>query len=122
MDDLVTWLLAQIAEDERVARKAGREINAWGGSWISWVDSIEHRSIIESEHMSDLMESYGPARVLAECKAKRRLISFANDAAADADRSIRSEWCADPALQETLLALLALPYAGRPGYREEWRS
>lgn len=44
-----------------------------------------------------------PPRVLAEVEAKRRILDAYED--------------------ETgyLLRLLALPYADRPGYREEWR-
>jgi len=70
---------------------------------------------------------HDPARVLAECAAKRRIVRRAQAAESalrepDLDdgtyfirRSCRDSW---------VLALgdLALPYADHPDYREEWRS
>lgn len=63
-------------------------------------------------HWGDIMSSLGdecdcdlPTRVLAECAAKRWGVELARD---DDD----DEW---------VLRLLALPYAGHPDYRWEWR-
>ena len=64
---------------------------------------------------------WDPARVLAEIDAKRRIL-------AECERMLLRDrlrpgdyWdgCRD-ALRSTVIAL-ALPYADRPGYREEWR-
>lgn len=115
MTTLSEWLLAQIAEDEAVAlhsRGIGGSGWAPGSGGIYWSDSESGELHID------------PARVLAECEAKRRIVELRERAAREA---------ADPpegaemltvsrvsALNETLRTL-ALPYADRPGYREEWR-
>lgn len=53
---------------------------------------------------------WDPSRVLAECEAKRRIITALS-------------WDDDPwrRTRDHLLSLLALPYADRPGYQETWR-
>ena len=58
---------------------------------------------------------HDPARVLAEVAAKRRIV----DGLADADPY--SGYITATFTAEDALRLLALPYADRPGYREEWR-
>jgi hypothetical protein len=88
---LTEFLLARIAEDERAAN-------------ADW---------------SNL--GYDPARVLAECEAKRRIL--------DLHRSGEvcdpcSGWLGtDPAADCPTLRLLALPYADHPDYRAaEWKA
>lgn len=54
---------------------------------------------------------WDPARVLAEVDAKRRILDWA---IVWRDRDC-APWNAD------CIRLLALPFADRPGYREEWR-
>lgn len=72
--DLADFLLARIAEDEAVARDDYR-----CNTDLRWT----------------------PARMLAECEAKRRLIALQ--------------------LQRHAYLLLALPYADHPDYNEDWR-
>lgn len=84
-DDLATWLLAAIDEEERVARETGDDP-------------------VDSEHQA----RWTPARVLAECEAKRRIIGTLRDEGGDR-------------LFADIFRLLALPLADRPGYREEWK-
>ena len=123
MTDLASWLLEQIAEDERQVDELREsdygdrtliqedwsgdgiyapDLNDFGGLWIT------------------------PARVLAECEAKRRII----DEHPKTDRYDESiAFCltcenghARPGAYPCYtLRLLALPYADRPGFREEWR-
>lgn len=74
----------------------------------------------------------GPARVLAECEAKRQIIELHGDdvehyCPTGDDLSVYfnylSGWAEaadNPQLCPTLRAL-ALPYADHPDYREEWR-
>lgn len=155
MDDLVTWLLEQIAEDERVARAATDGPWEWDGEavdvvpssrgvdfiaryrWVSMSDS-ETEGVLpaDGEHIAD----WDPARVLAECEAKRKLVElhrriwltpgapYFNDAHLTKDPMPICCSCA-PETQfrratswpcRTLKAL-ALPYVDRPGYREEWK-
>ena len=85
---LTEFLLARIAEDERR---------------VGFV-----RGFIPDE--GDQGEYINPARVLAECEAKRRIVEHC-----DFDHLARSP--GDP----YVLRLLALPYADHPDYREEWR-
>jgi hypothetical protein len=90
MDDLVTWLLEQVAEDERENNAPGRYYDD-PGYWTA-------------------------ERVAAECESKRRLIDM-YQAILETGGFVGTLYAnaAAPALQ-----LLALPYADRPGYREEW--
>lgn len=110
---LTEFLLARIAEDEAAARgilpglliRRDREIHpgeshGFGFVWTS------------------------PNRVLAECEAKRRIVTeftSAVDWSQDAD-------CPMPDLYRTragtvldVLRLLALPYADHRDYRPEWK-
>ena len=118
--DLDQFLLARIAEDKRIAADAavagGRE------EWDSDGDGPPH----VAEHVA----RHDPARVLAECAAKRRLVLACRDSRPDLHfLGARPNGMADfpltPSDQHQLaaltLALLALPYAGHHDYRPEWR-
>lgn len=98
MNDLVEWLLVQIAEDERQAR--------------------------EFNYTYTVPCPYGhPARrVLAECAAKRQIIR-AHNAHCDGTCGTGKPSAAYPQHQAYYwtMTVHALPYADRPGYREEWR-
>jgi hypothetical protein len=117
------FLLARIAEDKRraddAAAASGR--SEWG------VDDARDRS---EPAVADHVARHDPARVLAECTAKRRLVLACRDSRVDrAFLGARPEGLADftltPADQHQLaaltLALLALPYADHADYRPEWR-
>lgn len=126
MDDLLAFLRAQLDEDERVARAATVGPWEWGpsptakltwgvsgsdvpfGGWILRVNDAGCPSTHDAQHIAN----WDPARVLAEVEAKRQLLSWAmtwleRDCA---------PWNADA------IRLLAQPYAGRDGWREEWAS
>jgi hypothetical protein len=108
------------------ARPAGRgraalSASAYGGTWsasdpgIYPSDQSRHPGPIVGGVWGDLEDEYAehiarwdPARVLAEVNAKRRIL----------DEAVRL-MSYDGEFQ--FLELLALPYADRPGYREEWR-
>ena len=134
MVELVEWLRAQFDEDERIARAAtpgpwsvndesyaewviaanGTEVVA-GGRWGG------EASVFESTEDALHIAAHDPARVLREIDAKRRIIAehWLNGWVCDT--------CDDgevppPPFPCPTLRLLALPYADRPGYREEWRS
>lgn len=114
---LTEFLLARIADDEAVARQANPhhndDIDDWGAQTDAearW-DRQPHGQRCAwrlGEGMADKCECGYPARVLAECEAKRRIVDI-----------YRSEWEMDP-INETL-RLLALPYADHPDYDEKWR-
>lgn len=70
----------------------------------------------ETDHSAAHIARFDPARVLAECEAKRRVVTAIArwlDAHPDEDHV--------PAGDDAL-CWLALPYADHPDYREEWRS
>jgi len=93
---LTDWLLACITDDEAVAR-ANMAGGPFGTSYRRGVDG----SLLVP-----------PARVLAECEAKRRIVERHRscDDVSFGDQSTCPDLCD-----------LALPYADRPGYQEAWR-
>ena len=135
-DDLITWLRAQLDEDERVAREAS------GDPWVTGtsvgypysrpgdVYAIAHDGTaariamgtrcgpdISAEQSSDHIARHDPARVLAEVEAKRRILNWLDMA---------EDWMFDKSYGgqpdcDTVRSLLALPYADRAGFMEDWR-
>ena len=131
--DLVDFLLARITEDERAAQGAtdgpwrwypGRAglpafLESTGATATHWVEgqSFEAPTVVlgtnqgvmlrvrgrDAEHIA----AWNPARVIAECRAKRRVV--------EAREGV------DAATHDLVLRTLALPYADHPEYREEWR-
>jgi len=119
--DLAAWLLAQVDTDERV-QTAG---------WVDHVNGEWHRADCETNsavYGAMSCDCGVPARVLAECAAKRAIIELAEWASADCDQ-IRGEWGVssdpdynDPDTGDLLLRALAAPYRDRPGWRDEWAT
>lgn len=165
VSDLASWLLEQIAEDERLATAAK---NIGDGRWQTdcplrlfpeesiepWYVNHDHADDVRIEgdsitiydeggHNHDQAEhiaSWDPARVLAECDAKRRIIDLHNslvvklalspfDPETGLPRPQEYEvlcdvcgWATDdPTSACQTVRLLALPYADREGYQESWR-
>ena len=123
--NLDQFLLGRIAEDKRIATDAavasGRE---------RWTSADLPASGPPHDRAAEHVTRHDPARVLAECGAKRRLVLACRDIGPDhAFLGARPEGLADfplaPTNQHQLaavtLALLAVPYADHPEYREEWR-
>jgi hypothetical protein len=121
--NLDEFLLARLAEDKRVAADAaaasGRE--DWEGS------EGGPGSPRAAEHVA----RFDPARVLAECAARRRLVLACREMGPDLQfLGTRPRGLADfpftPSDQHQLaaltLALLAQPYADHHDYRPEWRQ
>jgi hypothetical protein len=115
--DLAQWLLTQIAEDEKMA--AGYE-------------GVPLGSIIEyAEDSGPYWLTISARRVLAECEAKRRIIALHGYDESLYDNKDEDEpryclACGDSDYEVgpypcDTVRLLALPYADRPGYQEEWR-
>jgi hypothetical protein len=116
---LTDWLLRQVAEDERAAKEAAEyEGDDWsvdqrdativrgrGGSRVVGDEGYEQ----SATHIA----RWDPARVLAECESKRMIVAEHPGTEACA--------CCDYLAPCPTLRLLALPYAGRPGYQETWQ-
>lgn len=143
MDDLVTWLRVQLDEDEQTARDAKGEAPTETGVW-TLVDNREHRAGAHIKVVDPLgyevtenwevnsrpwdtlphIARHDPARVLREVEAKRRILDEIVPLIDQMDAQIESEWgsgLGPTGESDRLVKLLALPYADRPGYREEWR-
>lgn len=130
MDDLVRWLGEQLDEDERIARDADP------GPWKSESLGRHNQAAIKLAAPTSLIQFDGsraaangmhasrhdPARVLREIDAKRRMIdTFTRRYEASKASSTTTATGAHWVMLADTLRLLALPYADRPGYREEWR-
>jgi hypothetical protein len=138
MDELVAFLRQCLDQDERVAREASDA--ARSANWIAGAEG----SVISTDPQSELhirgavlslddigvhIARWDPARVLAEVEAKRRIIADIVDEATwldlscDMDRRIgpRDE-ATEPYLGDQLAKLVAQPYAGRPGWRDDWAT
>jgi hypothetical protein len=108
---LTEFLLARIAEDEAAAMTAHHE-SMRGYAGPGFIRSIvEWRSQARDVRGRELIERYTPARVLAECEAKRRIIEQLSDVG----------WVGSYAVRDFVLEQLTLPYADHPDFREEWR-
>jgi hypothetical protein len=120
---LVEFLLARIGEDELTAAEAGADVwevadrrkVRWtrnDGNARGWV------SIADLSTAAEHIARWDPARVFAECDAKRRIVSYA-DTMTQLDR--------DPARTRTgdawvMLTALAAPYSSHPDYQSEWAA
>ena len=117
--DLSAFVLDRIAEDQRLAAEAaqatGRE--EWDGGVTAPPGATDH------------VAHHDPARVLAECAARRRLVLACRDVRPDlrllGARPAGLDFPLPPTDQHQLaaltLALLALPHAAHPDYRPAWR-
>jgi hypothetical protein len=114
VDDLVKWLRAQLDEDERIAKAARSE------PWNFYPDG-------HYDAVREFLNRWNPVKpdmVLREIEAKLLILDRYADCCARFDDSDYSTVVAAEQMREYedfVLPLLALPYADRPGYREEWR-
>lgn len=135
MTDLTEFLLARVAEDEARARTAaGAAPEPWEVADRGWMARLyragSDQPILEVEQdrlaepvpgaLLEHIAAHGPARVLAECAAKRRIIELHDDALKhEMDFGEQSALGAD-LMHSDVLQLLALPYADHADYRSEW--
>ena len=144
--DLTSWLLAQIAKDRRVAEAAAAGVTVGyslnvpvGPTWQAERGMVTGADALwDCEGSSSLcmpsatavhMATWDPARVLAECDAKERIVNLHHAETVDSRDPDGEEWtdvyCAECDATTThpcgTLRLLALPYAARDGFREEWK-
>jgi len=160
-DDLVTWLRAQLDDDERIATDAANKAAAeyatadrladnfeppYDGT--HWTRDYDHIFVVDPRPartrkvqiadcgygafaLTPHIARHDPARVLREIDAKRQLLT-AHAPGRPKGRPTMLAHCQsctttqawdDVANESNCLSLrlLALPYADRSGYREEWR-
>ncbi|MER6834265.1 DUF6221 family protein [Streptomyces cellulosae] len=120
------WLRAQLDEDERIARGTGQPGTSWQnldmvGELRDDVNAGTVAYIPREETRAHIAE-WDPVRVLREIDAKRQLI-HRYERAMENRRAHPDDLASAGALLALhgAVKLLALPYADRPGYREEWR-
>jgi hypothetical protein len=124
VSELITWLRAQLDEDERVALAVGELRRQWttaGGypeTGVTQVVADDGYLIVEVDtdwaaEIVTHIARHDPARVLAQVEAKRRLLDLH-----DGWHSCGIWECDGDC---PTVRLLALPYAGRDGYDETWR-
>ena len=113
MDDLVQFLRARLDEDAAAASQC-----AGDGQWTP--EAIAFYGPDLSPEVRGHMARHDPARVLAEVDAKRKLLTEYEEVQHDEDASY--EWAGGwtNGLRHAA-ALLALPYATPPDYRDTWR-
>lgn len=107
---LTEFLLARIAEDEAKALRITPGRIAANGHWRA--NSIEFGSAHDRETTAHIIR-WDPARVLAECEAKRQIVQIADEVSRRTTSS--AYW------GSTLLHVLALPYADHPDCQGEWK-
>lgn len=145
MDELVMWLGEQFDEDTVRARTAtpgpwrydeGKHHHIVGtplfeeavfagppGADANCVAGTGETDDQQSMRDAAFIAAHDPARVLREIDALRQVLAEYEQAA----RYAKTYWGQANASQSRAQALgkvvrlLALPYADRPGYREEWR-
>jgi len=141
VDDLLTWLRAQLDAVEKVAQAAARD--AGGPEWSAGDENLSESVSLADAGSYVAAGPYGylswelrqhiadndPAFVLTDVEAKRQIIE-AHPAGRDHPEA--ADYCLEcgPFWRDgkahgypcETLRLLALPFAGRPGWREEWRA
>jgi hypothetical protein len=104
MADLRAWLLERIEEDER-GECTTTDYSGCHDCGITACRRLESARATSRAHADCDTHPMGPARVLADCAAKRQLVSlFTTPRNGAYDR-----WVGDQVLR-----VLALPYADRP--------
>ena len=103
MSALADFLLARIAEDERLARDADpspwKARTTMSSTLVGSALKMDIVAATDPRHGEYLLR-FQPSRVLAECEVKRRLVQQVGEGA---------------------LRLLTVPYADHPDCRPEWR-
>jgi hypothetical protein len=137
--DLTAFLRARLDEDEQVALAIEDGSAPWAGQWVpDGPHALRTRNGHVLAHSTvttdgrnlplDLKPGtvehwarHDPKRVLAEVDAKRKIVDQAEQAAEEyEDDTFDTQRSTTALTLESVLHLLALPYANHPDYRPEW--
>lgn len=111
MTDLADFILQRIAEDEAAARQVPTDILQ---------DGLERGAVSINQFRA--VRHFSPDRLLARCKADRRIVEEHGDGGSYCGVCAVGLWHLErESMPCSTLKLLALPYAGHPDYRQEWR-
>lgn len=118
---LADFLLARIAEDEAVALSASEDGGEWRDTGFHIADNdgatvaASLSRVVDSEHIA----RHDPARVLAECASKRRIVEYVQVVSLALDGRVSEG--ARCVISDQVIQMLAAVYGDHPDYREEWR-
>jgi hypothetical protein len=134
VDELVAFLRAALDRDEQVAMGAQA---AAPGQWrrtdegALWSTDTGGNGYFATgpwdtgigDQISEHMLHWDPARVLAEVKAKRQLLDLHSPGRSyrEDELPVCGSCRKDRVYPCRVVRLLAQPYAGQPGWREEWQ-
>ena len=108
MTELPDFLLRQIAADEKAALEALAHATIYEHPKWHWI-------VAHSDGSRWCPTTHDPARVLAECAARRAIVELSWHHFGEDDYA----WGMEEAKRQILL-LLAQPYRGAEGWRDEW--
>lgn len=134
MTSLPDFLLARIADEQAEAEAAIVVLKAANESVEWWVDGPGEKSgkfwIYDTgekfthEAIAAHIARHDPARVLADCAARRAIVEFAvdNTGAAKAQRAtgVGDYFIAAAETASTILRVMAQPYADHPEFDQAW--
>ena len=120
---LTEFLLARIADEERLAHDAASEGTPHRTGWQWWTskkDTTPDGEVLGPRGSIEM----SPSRALAECEAKRRVVDrYLAQLARQVDpeeSQLSADICAEE-YADWVIPVLALPYADHPDYDEAWR-
>ena len=135
MSDLAGFILARVAEDEEVATATlNTSIRVgvmrgvpvprwhWGERSVIYSDGGTDDEVVRVRHTwkqeGEHIIRWDPARVLAECEKNRRIVDVCLAWPRKGEHI--APWPRNDTA-DSVLRLLALPYADHPDYQESWR-
>jgi len=108
---ITEFLEARIAEDEADARVAEEWADDGPEPYLRWIGEGNDRLVFRLGKAGNHVARWDPARVLAECKAKRAILAM-------------HETCDDVSYGDASTCpetrTLAAVYSTHPDYRQEW--
>lgn len=130
VDELITWLRACLDTEERLAQRVADRYHVRNPDredhgqplWpLPSVEACFHgRTDPDISAGLDLIKAFNPKRVLAEIEAKRRILAHIGMVVISPGREAMATEYVEQ--MELFLRVLAQPYAGRDGWREEWAA
>lgn len=113
--DLAEWLTEQVREDMRLVTERTEDGLTLDDSWHT-----RQCGYYQGEHMVPC-DCAVPERVLHDCATKQQVVAIHIRQDNGPDQADSCWTCEGEDWPCPTLRLLALPYADRPGFREEWR-
>lgn len=127
MSDLTDFLLDRIAEDERLAQECLRpeNLHPYGDTNIPAIQPSEWGDLARNYlggEMGEHCAQQNPAKVLAECAAKRRIVEDLTQMEGDQSRMRGDAYFVAQYRQwvRFFAQPFAAAYVGHPDYRQEW--